>query len=541
MVDQEKTNPRRIEVEYGVAPPPRFLMGLVIGGALLLVILSAAGVLAFRSGGGLTSFIVPLAGLVGLLFVGSLAGSVIFRKSLPRGCVVWVIAGWALLAVAGSIGGLLIYRNALAPGQRETAKFYLPFLVNFDPPPEPSDLRLPTPVPSTGGPSALDLLNTPVGGETEETTEPTVEPTTTMTISTATSTTQPTATVLDSTLPPAPTQAAIVPTVPPETISNPVPSRPESARLYSFRHVKQTWNNCGPANITMALSYYGWQDGQETAAAYLKPDAEDKNVNPGEMVAFVNENTGVRAITRIGGDLDLLRDLLANDFPVIIETGYLYEGSDWLGHYQTVVGYDDLGQVFYLYDSYLGAGANGEGILESYAELDANWQAFNRTFIVIYRQEDEPRVAAILGERADPTRAAEIALQVAQEEARENPQNPFAWFNMGTAYTRLGRYNEAATAYDQARRVDTLPWRMLWYQFGPYEAYFNIGRYDDVLALANSNLNNGGEYVEETHYWQGRALAALGQNREAAAAFRLALSHNPSFAAAQDALDELNV
>ena len=38
----------------------------------------------------------------------------------------------------------------------------------------------------------------------------------------------------------------------------------------------------------------------------------------------------------------MLKRLLANNLPVIIETGYMYEGSSWLGHYQTVVGYDDL-------------------------------------------------------------------------------------------------------------------------------------------------------------------------------------------------------
>lgn len=532
MVDQEKTNPRRMEIEYGVAPPPQFLMWLVIGGALLLLVFGVAAVLVMRSGAGFTSLIIPGAILVVLLFVGSLGGSAIFRKSLPRGCVLWVIAGWVLLAVVGSVAGVFVYRNILAPGQRETAKFYLPFLSSFDPPPDPSDLTLPTPLPDAGGPSALDLLNTPMGFSTEEATVPAI-------ISTATS--EPTETVTDITPTTQPTQAAVVPTVTPQTVANSSPARQSSVRLYSFRHIKQSWNNCGPANITMALSYFGWPDGQETAAAYLKPDREDKNVNPTEMVAFVNENTGVRAITRIGGDVDLLRDLLAHEFPVVIETGYMPEGYDWLGHYQTVVGYDDLAQVFYLYDSFLGAGENGEGIIESYIDLDANWQAFNRTFIVIYRQEDEAEVAAILGERADLTQAAERALQVGQEEARLNPQNPFAWFNMGTAYTRLERYDDAAIAYDQARRVGTLPWRMLWYQFGPYEAYFNVGRYDDVLALVNSNLNNGGEFVEETHYWRGRVLAEMGESRDAAAAFRLALSHNPSYTAAQSALNELNV
>jgi hypothetical protein len=535
-VDQEKTNPRRMEIEYGVPPPPQYLLWLVVGLAILLIIVGIGAVLLMR-GGGLTPLLLPGAILAVLLFVGSLGGSVIFRRSLARGCAFLVLGGWIALGLVGSVAGVFVYRNSLAPGQRETAKFYLPFLASFDPPPDPADLTLPTPIPDTGGPSALDLLNTPLGLSTDDATEPAAAPSATP-AATATPVVEPTDAPPTAT--PAPTEAALVPILPPDSVSSSIPLRPASARLFSFRHIRQTWNNCGPANITMALSYYGWPDGQETAAAFLKPDREDKNVNPGEMVAFVNERTGVRAVTRIGGDLDLLRDLLANEFPVIIETGYMPEGYDWLGHYQTVVGYDDLGQVFFLYDSFLGAGQNGEGIAETYTDLDMNWQAFNRTFIVIFRQEDEQRVAAILGERADPTRAAELALEVGQEEARLNPQDPFAWFNMGTAYTRLGRYDDAAIAYDQSRRVGTLPWRMLWYQFGPYEAYFNVGRHDDVLALVNSNLNNGGEFVEETYYWQGRVLAELGQSRDAAAAFRLALTRNPSYVAAQRALSELN-
>jgi tetratricopeptide (TPR) repeat protein len=540
MTNQEKTNPRRMEIDMGVAPPPRFLLIIVIGVALLLIVLGIVAIFILRGGVGLTSLILPIGGLAALVFVVSIVGSLIFSKSLPRLFVLWVLGGWLAIALIGSIAGLLVYRNTLAPGQRETAKFYLPFLSAFDPPPEPAGLTLPTPLPGAGGPSALDLLNSPVGISTEEATEPVVLSTNVVEPPTATPTIEASATAVALAPTNVPvTDIPVVPTLPPETISNPSPSLPESVRLYSFRHIKQTWNNCGPANITMALSYYGWQDGQETAATFLKPDREDKNVNPSEMVAFVNENSGVRAITRIGGNLDLLRELLANEFPVIIETGYMPEGYDWLGHYQTVVGYDDLSQVFFLYDSYLGSGENGEGIAETYDDLDANWLAFNRTFIVIYRQEDEGRVAAILGQRADLNGAAEFALQTAQEEARLNPQNPFPWFNMGTAFTRLGRYEEAATAYDQARRVDTLPWRMLWYQFGMYEAYFNVGRYDDVLALVNSNLNNGGEYVEETYYWQGRVLAEQGQDSQAASAFRQALNRNPSFDAAQSALNEL--
>jgi tetratricopeptide (TPR) repeat protein len=223
---------------------------------------------------------------------------------------------------------------------------------------------------------------------------------------------------------------------------------------------------------------------------------------------------------------------------VIIESGYAPEGYDWIGHYRTVVGYDDNLQVFYIYDSYLGSGENGAGMAVPYTEFDRDWQNFNRVFITLYDPAREGDLVSILGERADVIRAAEMALEVAQQEARENPQNVYAWFNMGTALTRLERYPEAAAAYDRATQIG-LHYRMTWYQFGIFEAYFNTQRYDDVLSYVEVNLGSGGEYVEETHYWQGRVYAAQGRTQEARAAFNRALQHNPRFQEASNALAQL--
>ena len=123
-------------------------------------------------------------------------------------------------------------------------------------------------------------------------------------------------------------------------------SLPQTYQMSPFRHEYQGWNNCGPATLTMTLSHYGWQDNQLTAANWLKPDTEDKNVSPWQMIAFVNEMTPERALMRYAGTLDLLRTLIANDFPVIIEAGYEPEGYDWMGHYLLVMGYDLPGQTF---------------------------------------------------------------------------------------------------------------------------------------------------------------------------------------------------
>lgn len=527
----------------GLAPPPRGLMAATVSIFLLLVLGGIGGFLFLQSRPPLSSLL--QAGIilaVGLTVFG-LLGGVVFRKRLPRLFLPGLVIALAALWIIGSIVFVLVYRGALQPGQRETAKYYLPFLEVFDPAlPSPENL-LPTVAPDlNGGISPEDLLSRPFGVPTtapEMTEAPPaaiqVEPS-----PTATPTLEPSAT---------PTPEAVSETTPepPQAVESQALNtlqaaalvRPSAHQLYGFTYVKQTWNNCGPANITMALSYFGWQQGQEAAAAYLKPSREDKNVSPHEMVAFVNENSGVRALTRPGGDMELIKRFIASDFPVIVESVLDAEAYDWIGHYETIAGYDDAAGVFYIYDSFVGMG-DGRGNPDPYIEFDRAWQSFNRIFIVLYRQEDEARVREILGERADPLRAAELAAEAARQEAEANPANGYAWFNLGSSLTRLGRYEEAAAAYDKARQIG-MPWRITLYQFGPFEAYFERGRYDDVMALVKSNLNYGGEYVEETHYWKGKVEAAQGKTQQAVASFQQALAHNPRFTAAKEALDKLSL
>jgi hypothetical protein len=455
----------------------------------------------------------------------------------------WVIVGVVIVLAVGFGVGLFLFRNVFRPGQQQRVIEMAPFMAAFLDRPDPNATVPTVQPPANGELSAADLLSENFNFATAE--------------STASATTVATAeTTLQAAFAVTPTPAAPdlmaslfgigvayaqdTTEAPATAIANaqPVLVPPSSARLYGFTHVQQTWNNCGPANITMALSYFGWKQDQTFAANWLKPDPEDKNVSPNEMVSFVNENSGVRAITRIGGSVDLIKKLLANNFPVLIETGYAPEGYDWIGHYRTIVAYDDTLGNFYIYDSYLGFGTNDAGMTESYSEFDRNWQAFNRVFIVLYDKSREAELTSLLGDMADVNKASEHALTVAQSEARQNPTNVYPWFNMGTALTKLKRYDEAAVAYDKALQLG-LHFRMLWYQFGPFEAYFNTRRYNDVLALVNNNLTNGGSYVEETYYWQGMVFAAEGQKAQAASAFHSALVHNAHDTEAQDALNSL--
>jgi len=459
----------------------------------------------------------------------------------PPRLLFWGVIVLSLGLLVGGVGAVLIFRDVLRPSQQQRVLEVAPFLRGFLPP-TPMGGLLPTVDPAlANSEAALNLLTTPLklSSPTPLLLSPTsaasaTEAVSSLVMPSATAPAQPSPTLDATATSPAPSPSPS----PVESSAGDVGSAiPNAARIFGLIHQKQTWNNCGPATVTTALSFYGWRQDQKYAENLLKPNREDKNVSPGELANFVNEQSSVRALVRMGGSLDVLKRLLANNLPVIIERGIMFEANEWLGHYQALVAYDDGPSVFYAYDSFLGTGTNGEGVSVAYQKLDEDWRHFNRTFLVIYAPQEEGLLRELLGPLWEEQGASELALQTAQAEARLNPQDGHAWFNMGSSLVLLGRHQEAANAFDQARRY-SLPWRLLWYQFGPFRAYYEVGRYDDVLSLAQINLNNA-EELEESYYWRGRVYAAQGRSDAAAAEYRRALAYNPNFQLARDALSQL--
>lgn len=329
----------------------------------------------------------------------------------------------------------------------------------------------------------------------------------------------------------------------PQATPTPTPTPlPPYYFLTGLTYERQGWNNCGPTTLLMALSFWGVSDSQKTIAEAVKPNPEDKNVSPEELAAYA-ESLGLRAVVRVNGSVELMKQFIALKYPVIAETWYVRDAEDQLGHYRLLTGYDDGAQRFLTYDS-----LHGPDEPISYAEFDELWRVFNRTYVVIYTPKWQWEVEQILGEAMDPVKNYEAALARAQEELRTPPTRcvvyprcedyiMYGWFNLGSSLTALGRYEEAAAAFDEARRWQ-LPWRMLWYQFGPYEAYFNTGRYQDIIDLANPLLE-ATKLLEESLYWRGKAKQALGDIEGARKDFQAALKYHPNWTPARVALEQL--
>ena len=122
-------------------------------------------------------------------------------------------------------------------------------------------------------------------------------------------------------------------------------------------------------------------------------------------------------------------------------------------------------------------------------------------------------------------------------QAAANPQDKFAQFNIGTSLLKLGDAAGAVQAYQTARELK-LPWRMLWYQFGLYEANFAQGNYDNLVKVTSEILKVKAG-LEESYYWRGKAQAALGNADAARQDFQQALQYRENYQEAQTALNGL--
>ena len=335
-------------------------------------------------------------------------------------------------------------------------------------------------------------------------------------------------------------QATATPLPGPTPTATPSPTPlPQSVSLTAPVWEKQDPNNCGPATLAMYLRYYGWEGDQMTIAELLKPNRQDRNVNVEELIYYARTRAGwLNAEFRVGGDLDVLKKLLAAGIPVIIEESFHFDETywpnddQWAAHYNLVTGYDDATQTFTTQDSFYGANQT-----LSYDRVDEYWKSFNYVYIMLYLPEQEDTVRSILGENWDVDKNRQNALDKALQQTRDDTQDAYAWFNMGTNLVYFGRYAEAAQAYDQARALG-LPQRMLRYQFGPFFAYFNTGRMEDLHALVDYALARTPN-SEEAWLWRGWAYYREGDNFEAETSFRQALEENPNYQDAKLALDIL--
>ena len=333
------------------------------------------------------------------------------------------------------------------------------------------------------------------------------------------------------------------PTASPEPTATPFPV-PATFELDGMGLEYQTMNNCGPANLSMYVTYWGWPSTQDVPKAGLRTHEDDRNVMLSEMRDYVFEKTNLSALIRYGGTIDIVKRLVSGGFPILLERGHTDPKNGWMGHYSIVTAYDDANQTVRIPDTLLGV------MNLSYSDLMLDWAHFDGIYLVVYPPEREAEVLALLGPDADPAvnlqnTLDQVTARIPQVSGRELF---FAWYSRGSVLVEMQNYIEAARAYDQAFGVyaqlspDERPWRITWYQVGAYPAYYYTGRYQDCLNLAMQTLSNKrSPELPETWYWAGRAAAALKMTDDAISDYRKALEYHPGWDLPLEGLAELGV
>ena len=300
-------------------------------------------------------------------------------------------------------------------------------------------------------------------------------------------------------------------------------------------YVAQTFNNCGPAALSMMLSYYGIRVDQQTLADILRPTnnrtgkGDDKSTTP-EKLAAQAETYGLVAYFRPNGSIDLLKRLTAKGYPMMVRT-LLVSDEDY-AHYRVVRGYDESKKTIIEDD-----GFQGKNVSIAYNDFLFLWKPFNYGYVVFAAPDKRAELEAIIGEDVDELAAWKKAALAGAEAVAADPNDMTQWFNLSVADYYIRNYAGSVRAFEAAESALTK--HVLWYQLEPIEAYYALGNYDKVFSLAQKIFSDNNLAYPDLPVLLGKSYLKKGDRVSARKAFETALAYNKDLRSARDALASL--
>ncbi|MBI2610507.1 C39 family peptidase [Candidatus Kaiserbacteria bacterium] len=311
---------------------------------------------------------------------------------------------------------------------------------------------------------------------------------------------------------------------------------PSKKTIEGLPHAWQTFNNCSSVGLMVALSHWGIADTQEAIAEATRPwnnpkgNNDDKSVTLYELADYAKEKYGLAVYVRPHGDIELLKEFIASDIPVVART--LMYPEDDIVHYRVVKGYDDSTKTFVESN-----GIDGPNHTFSYDRWLHFWKDFNYSYLIVVPPEKKALVERILGDERNERVAWQNAKARAEGELANNPNDLRAHYNLVTALYYLGDYEGSAREFEKIE--GKLSRRKLWYQHEPIDAYFRLGKYDRVLSLTDGVINDNNKSVSELYVLRGKVFESRGDTASARSEYEKALYYKEHLQSAKDALASL--
>ncbi|MDI3257377.1 MAG: glycosyltransferase [Kyrpidia sp.] len=120
-------------------------------------------------------------------------------------------------------------------------------------------------------------------------------------------------------------------------------------------------------------------------------------------------------------------------------------------------------------------------------------------------------------------------LRLLQQELRDNPEQPFHWYNLGVEYVRAGDLPRALPCFRKARHgmsPEVTPWAHLLYKVEA-RCLYAAGRRDEALALFREGLRLFSGYTD-LYYWYGLFLLDAGRWEAGTRLLRKAVELGPA-------------
>lgn len=307
---------------------------------------------------------------------------------------------------------------------------------------------------------------------------------------------------------------------------------PPQKILPSSYHIFQSFNNCGPAALSMALSHYGINKSQEELGQTLRPyqnpigDNDDKSVTLEEL-AEESKKYGFIPYHRPNGDMEKIKLFITYDIPVITRT-WLAPDED-IGHYRVVKGYNEATKQLIQDDS-----LQNKNLWYAYDDFRTIWQKFNYEYLVLVPKDKKEVAEAILNEESNPQVAWQNAAANAEKQLQTDPTNVTIRFNLSVALFNTKNYKKSVEEFEKVEFQ--LPFRTLWYQIEPIQSYYELGNYERVLAITDAILNYQNRAYEQAYLLRGKSYQKMGQMDLAKREFEKAIFYNANLQAAKDAL-----
>lgn len=285
----------------------------------------------------------------------------------------------------------------------------------------------------------------------------------------------------------------------------------------------------------MTLRFYGINVNQTELGQALRPyqvangDNDDKSVTLDELAEKAKEY-GLIPFRRPNGNIEKIKLFITYDIPVIAKTWTKVDED--IGHYRVVKGYDDSDGEIIQDDS-----LQNKNLRFSYSEFNAMWKKFNYEYLVLVPQDKKEIAEKILGEDADFKKAWQNAVNHTQDELQKDPDDIYARFNLSVAFYNVGNFKQSVEEFEKVE--NSLPFRTLWYQIEPIQAYYRLGNYDRVFAITDKILNTFNRAFSELYILRGNIYLKQGDKQAAKTEFEKAILYNQNLKEAQDALNSL--